>query len=69
MNVVKLAGAAVTSPIGTNSQSAPEGRTIDLTDYIDQTLKADITTTSSAAYTNNIGFYTVEDSSTAISGF
>jgi Tol biopolymer transport system component len=61
LNVVKLAGATVNSPIGTKSQSAPEGRTIDLTDYAGQTLKADITTTSSAAYTNNVGFYAVED--------
>ncbi len=62
LNVVKLAGADVNSPIGTKSQTAPEGRTIDLTDFVGQTLKADITTTSSAAYTNNIGFYAVEDS-------
>jgi Domain of unknown function (DUF4114) len=62
LNVVKLAGANVNSPIGTKSQTAPAGRTIDLTDYAGQTLKADITTTSSAAYTNNIGFYAVEDS-------
>jgi Putative Ig domain/FG-GAP-like repeat/Cadherin-like/Domain of unknown function (DUF4114)/WD40-like Beta Propeller Repeat len=61
LNVVKLVGANVNSPIGTKSQSAPEGRTIDLTDYAGQTLKADITTTSSAAYSNNVGFYAVED--------
>jgi Putative Ig domain/FG-GAP-like repeat/Domain of unknown function (DUF4114) len=35
---------------------------IDLTQYAGQSLKADITTTASAAYTNNIGFYTIEDS-------
>ena len=62
LNVVKLAGAAVTSAIGSKSQSAPEGRTIDLTDYTGKTLKADIVTNSSASYTNNIGFYAVEDS-------
>jgi Cadherin-like/Domain of unknown function (DUF4114) len=62
LNVVKLAGAAVTSAIGSKSQSAPEGRTIDLSDYAGQTLKADIVTNSSAACTNNIGFYAVEDS-------
>jgi hypothetical protein len=62
LNVVKLAGATVNSPIGSKSQNLPEGRTIDLTDYTGQTLKADITTTSSAAYTNNVGFYVVEDS-------
>lgn len=49
-------------PIGSKSQSAPEGRTIDLTDYNGKALKADITTRGDAAYTNNIGFYLVEDS-------
>jgi Putative Ig domain/FG-GAP-like repeat/Domain of unknown function (DUF4114) len=49
-------------PIGTKSQKAPEGRTIDLSDYNGRALKADITTQGSAAYTNNIGFYLVEDS-------
>jgi Putative Ig domain/FG-GAP-like repeat/Domain of unknown function (DUF4114) len=47
--------------IGSKSQTAPEGRTIDLTDYTGRALKADITTQGSAAYTNNIGFYLVED--------
>ena len=46
--------------IGTKSQGLPEGRTIDLTG-LKGTLKADITTKSSAAYTNNIGFYVVEN--------
>jgi Putative Ig domain/FG-GAP-like repeat/Domain of unknown function (DUF4114) len=49
-------------PIGAKSQTAPEGRTIDLSDYDGRALKADITTQGSAAYTNNIGFYLVEDS-------
>jgi hypothetical protein len=62
LNVVKLTGATANSPIGSKSQTAPEGRTIDLTNFTGKTLKADITTTSSAAYTNNIGFYAVEDS-------
>jgi Putative Ig domain/FG-GAP-like repeat/Domain of unknown function (DUF4114) len=48
--------------IGSKSQTAPEGRTIDLTDYTGKALKADITTTGSATYTNNVGFYLVEDS-------
>jgi Putative Ig domain/FG-GAP-like repeat/Domain of unknown function (DUF4114) len=52
----------ITIPIGTKSQTAPEGRTIDLTDYNGKALKADITTQGDAAYTNNIGFYLVEDS-------
>ena len=62
LEVVSLSGATVNSPIGSNSQSAPEGRTIDLTKFVGQALKTDITTTSSAAYSNNIGFYVVEDS-------
>jgi hypothetical protein len=45
---------------GTKGQSATQ-RTIDLTDYAG-TLKTDITTTGDAAYTNNIGFYVVQDS-------
>ena len=49
-------------PIGTKSQTAPEGRTIDLTDYNGKALKADIKTQGDAAYTNNVGFYLVEDS-------
>jgi Domain of unknown function (DUF4114) len=44
---------------GTKGQSATQ-RTIDLTDYAG-TLKADITTQGDAAYTNNIGFYTITD--------
>jgi hypothetical protein len=35
---------------------------IDLTNYAGQSLKADITTTASAAYINNIGYYTIENS-------
>jgi Calx-beta domain/Domain of unknown function (DUF4114) len=34
---------------------------LNLTSYAVQTLKADIITTSNAAYNNNIGFYAVED--------
>ncbi len=44
------------------SQGLAEGRTIDLTRTGTGTLKVDIETKSSAAYTNNIGFYAVEDS-------
>jgi hypothetical protein len=62
----KLAGAIVNTPIGAKSQSSPEGRTIDLTDYAGQTLKADIFTKSSAAYQNQVGFYAVEDASGTI---
>ncbi len=52
----------VTVIAGTKGQSATQ-RTIDLTDYTG-TLKTDITTTGDAAYTNNIGFYTVTDALT-----
>jgi Domain of unknown function (DUF4114) len=45
--------------IGTKGQSATQ-RTIDLTDYVG-TLKADVKTNGDAAYTNNIGFYVVQD--------
>jgi Ca2+-binding RTX toxin-like protein len=34
---------------------------LNLTSYAGQTLKADITTTSNAAYDDNVGFYAVED--------
>ncbi len=47
--------------IGSKFQGLAEANTIDLSEYIGKTLKTDITTTSSAAYTNNIGFYVVED--------
>jgi Domain of unknown function (DUF4114)/RTX calcium-binding nonapeptide repeat (4 copies) len=61
LNVAKLDGVTPNIPIGANFQDRPQGRTIDLTNFAGQTLKADITTTSSAAFTNNIGFYAVED--------
>jgi hypothetical protein len=61
LNVAYLSGVIPTVAIGAKSQGLAEGRTIDLTD-VTGTLKADITTKSSAAYTNNIGFYVVEDS-------
>ncbi len=61
LDVLKLGGAVVETAIGSGSQRAPEGRTIDLTAFAGQTLKADIVTKSSAAYTNNVGFYAVED--------
>lgn len=44
---------------GTKGQSATQ-RTIDLTDYAGS-LKADVKTNGDAAYTNNIGFYVVQD--------
>jgi Domain of unknown function (DUF4114) len=61
LNIVKLDGATPNIPIGSKSQNSPQGRTIDLTDFAGKTLKAGITTTSSAAYNNNVGFYAVED--------
>jgi Domain of unknown function (DUF4114) len=62
LDVVKLDSAAQANQIGTKSQGLQQGKTIDLTDYAGQKLKVDLTTTSDASYTNNIGFYVVEDS-------
>jgi Putative Ig domain/Domain of unknown function (DUF4114) len=61
LDVTKLDGTAPSMPIGAKSQSLAQGRILDLSDYAGKTLKADLTTTSSAAYNNNIGFYAVED--------
>jgi hypothetical protein len=61
LSIDALTGQTVNTPIGAKSQSLAEGRTIDLSDYVGQTLKADILTNSSAAYNNQIGFYAVED--------
>ncbi|WP_295621801.1 esterase-like activity of phytase family protein [Chamaesiphon sp. GL140_3_metabinner_50] len=61
LNVSKLAGATPNIPIGAKSQSLPQGRIIDLSEYTGKTLKADISTTSDAGYNNNIAFYAVED--------
>ena len=47
--------------IGSKSQGLPQRNTIDLRDFAGKALKADITTKGDAAYTNNIGFYIVED--------
>jgi Domain of unknown function (DUF4114)/Lipase (class 3) len=57
---------SLANAIGTKSQGLPEGRTIDLTNYANQSLKADITTKGDAAYTNNIGFYAVKDALTGL---
>ncbi len=61
LNVVAPAilPAPPTGTPGTKGQSATH-RTIDLTDYAG-TLKADVTTNGNAAYTNNVGFYVVQD--------
>jgi Domain of unknown function (DUF4114) len=61
LNVVNLAQNSLNQVIGTKSQGLAEGCTIDLSDYSGQNIKADLSTTSSAAYKNNIGFYVVED--------
>jgi Domain of unknown function (DUF4114) len=47
--------------IGTKNQSLTS-RTLDLTDYVGKTLKVDAVSKGDAAYTNNIGFYAVQDS-------
>ena len=46
--------------IGTKGQSLTS-RTIDLTNYRGQTLKVDTVSKGDAAYTNNVGFYVVQD--------
>jgi hypothetical protein len=61
LSIVKLDGTTPNVAIGAKSQGLAEGRTIDLTG-LTGSFKADITTKSSAAYNNNIGFYKVEDS-------
>jgi Domain of unknown function (DUF4114) len=61
LNVINLNNATPNSAIGSKSLGLAQANTIDLSDYTGKTLKADITSTSSAAYTNNIGFYIVED--------
>jgi pimeloyl-ACP methyl ester carboxylesterase len=57
---------SLANAIGTKSQGLLEGRTIDLTNYANQVLKADITTKGDAAYLNNIGFYAVKDALTGL---
>jgi Domain of unknown function (DUF4114) len=61
LNVVKLDAGIPNIPTGSKSQDSPQGRTIDLTDFVGEILKVDITTKSDAAYNNHIGFYAVED--------
>jgi Domain of unknown function (DUF4114) len=62
LNVVSLNNPTPNSVIGSKSQGLAQSSTIDLAEYIGKTLTADITTKSDAAYTNNLGFYIVEDS-------
>jgi hypothetical protein len=68
LDILPLTGSAPSQPVGSNIQNtkATENRLIDLTAYADQTLKVDLNTKSSAAYNNNIGFYTVEDAAGTI---
>jgi ELWxxDGT repeat protein len=66
LNVGKLAGTVPNPPIGSGLQSAAEGRLIDLSAFVGQMLKVDLTTKSSAVYNNNIGFYQVEDAAGTI---
>jgi Domain of unknown function (DUF4114) len=56
LDVLQLDGA-----IGSKFQNLAQGHTIDLSDYTGIALKVDVTTQGEAAYTNNIGFYIVED--------
>jgi Putative Ig domain/Domain of unknown function (DUF4114)/FG-GAP-like repeat len=66
LGLSKLAGDIFNPPIGTKSQTLPEGRTIDLTDYANKTLKVDLNAKSDALFNNNIGFYAVEDAAGTI---
>ncbi len=61
LNVISLDNVTPTSTIGSKSQGLAQSNMIDLSDYTGKTLTVDITTKSDAAYTNNIGFYIVED--------
>jgi hypothetical protein len=56
-----LGTPAPPNSIGSKSQGLPQRNTLDLRDFAGKNLKADITTKGDAAYTNNIGFYVVED--------
>jgi hypothetical protein len=60
-STLNLGTPAIPNSIGSKSQGLPGRNTIDLSDFAGKNLKADITTTGDAAYTNNIGFYVVED--------
>lgn len=60
LNVTKLTNPP-TLPIGSPAENIAQGRIIDLSNYGGQTLKVNITTKSSAAYNNNVGFYAVEN--------
>jgi hypothetical protein len=60
--VVNTFPTSAANAIGSKSQTLAEGRTIDLTDYAGKILKVDTTTKGDAAYSNNIGFYAVQDS-------
>lgn len=65
LNVVNPAISPAPTVIpGTKGQSETQ-RTIDLTDYAG-TLTANVTTNGDAAYTNNVGFYVVQDATGAI---
>jgi ELWxxDGT repeat protein len=61
LDLVKLSGTEINPAIGARSQSAAEGRTIDLSEHVGESFKVDIGTKSDAEYSNQIGFYEVED--------
>jgi hypothetical protein len=58
--VVPAFPTSAVDAIGTKGQSLTS-RTLDLTNYGGQTLKVDTVTKGDAAYTNNVGFYSVQD--------
>ncbi len=58
--VVPVLPILAVDAIGTKGQTLTN-RTIDLTNYGGQTLKVDTVSKGDAAYTNNVGFYAVQD--------
>ena len=61
LKVVKLDGGTPKIEIGAKSQGLAEGRTIDLTGLTGTFAANSVSIKSSAFFTNNIGFYVVED--------
>jgi Domain of unknown function (DUF4114)/Cadherin domain len=63
----KLELTTETKPLGTATQSRPEGELLDLRKLTTQSVKATFTVNREAAYNNSVGFYRVMDESGAIS--
>jgi Domain of unknown function (DUF4114) len=63
----KLESTTETRPLGTATQSRPEGELLDLRGLTTQSVKATFTVNREAAYNNSVGFYRVIDETGAIS--